>query len=129
MTITESLKSTLSKYVVFNGRASRREWVIWFLANLVLFTLLSVLAMITAGDSGMSPLSALETLAMLALLLPNLAVSIRRLHDTGKSGWWLFVGLVPVVGSIILLILMLQAGQPGPNQYGQPEQDSGPNTF
>ena len=54
----------------------------------------------------------------LAILLPGLAVAIRRLHDTGRSGWWLFISLVPLIGSFILLYFYLQNSQPGVNQYG-----------
>src|SRR5436305_1691005 len=54
----------------------------------------------------------------LAVLLPNLAVGVRRLHDTGKSGWWLLIGLIPIVGWIVLLVFFVTAGQPGNNQYG-----------
>lgn len=109
----------LKKYAVFNGRARRKEY--WF------FTLFSVLISMTLGliesktglpglwASGAGPLSALYSLAV---LIPGLAVSVRRLHDTGRSGLWLFIALVPCIGGIVLLVFMIEDSQPGDNQYG-----------
>ena len=54
----------------------------------------------------------------LIVLVPGIAVSVRRLHDTGRSGWWLLIGFIPLLGAIVLLFFMAQEGQPGPNQYG-----------
>ena len=119
MTITESLKFTLSKYVVFQGRASRREWVIWFLATFILSIVISSLVRVTTGDSGTSPLAFLQALVWLGLFLPTLAVHVRRLHDTGKSGGMFLLVLIPIAGPFILLFLMLQAGQPVANVYGE----------
>ena len=58
----------------------------------------------------------------LAVLLPGIAVGIRRLHDTGKSGWWLLIALIPLVGIIVLIVFWATDGQPGPNQYGPSEK-------
>jgi uncharacterized membrane protein YhaH (DUF805 family) len=55
---------------------------------------------------------------LVAVLIPGIAVSVRRLHDTGKSGWWLLIGLVPLLGGIVLLVFMVLDSQPGQNQYG-----------
>ena len=62
----------------------------------------------------------------LALLLPNLSVSIQRLHDTGRTGWWILIGLVPLIGLIVLLIFYLQPSDPGENQYGPPMDSVAP---
>jgi uncharacterized membrane protein YhaH (DUF805 family) len=62
--------------------------------------------------------STLGTLYGLAILIPSLAVGVRRLHDTGRCGWWTLIGLIPVIGAVILLIFMVQDGQPTDNQYG-----------
>lgn len=64
------------------------------------------------------------SLYSLAMLVPSLAVAVRRLHDVGKSGWWIFINLVPLIGSIWFLILMLQDSQPGENQYGPNPKES-----
>lgn len=65
-------------------------------------------------------LALLLGIGVLAFIIPMLAAAVRRLHDTGRSGWWYFIGLVPLVGGIILLVLLATEGQPGPNQYGPP---------
>ena len=67
-------------------------------------------------------------LASLALLLPNLSVAIRRLHDTDHSGWWVLIGLIPIVGFIVLLIFYLRQSDPGENQYGPPPAERSPGT-
>ena len=120
MNITESLKYTLSKYIIFDGRASRREWVTWWLSCLVINAVLGLLVSLTTNANGNSPISILLSLFSLAILLPSLAVTVRRLHDTGKSGWLILLNLIPVVGWIILLVLCLGAPQPIANQYGAP---------
>ena len=106
------------KYVDFTGRARRSEY--WF------FFLFTVLAGIVGGIldglfgsrggpyGGTGPI---QGLIQLALLLPSLAVGARRLHDTGRSGWWLLIALIPVVGWIILLVFFVQDSQQD-NQYG-----------
>ncbi|TJY41720.1 DUF805 domain-containing protein [Cohnella pontilimi] len=70
----------------------------------------------------------LSGLYALAILLPSLAVSVRRLHDTGRSGWWLLIGLIPLIGAIILLVFTCQDSQPGDNRYG-PNPRSGDNAM
>ncbi|NLA28560.1 MAG: DUF805 domain-containing protein [Propionibacterium sp.] len=120
MTIVESLKYTFSKYATFNGRASRREWVTWWLTWFIINLVLNALARMTANANGESVFSVISAIVGLAVLLPSLAVAARRLHDTGKSAWLLLLNLIPLVGSVILIVLCLGAAQPGPNQYGAP---------
>ncbi|WP_341729440.1 DUF805 domain-containing protein [Brooklawnia sp.] len=120
MSITESLKYTLSKYVDFSGRASRREWVTWWLSCFVIDLVLGALTNMTANANGNSPLSIVTGLFSLAILLPSIAVMARRLHDTGRSGWLILLNFIPVVGWIIVIVLCLGAGQPVGNQYGPP---------
>lgn len=102
----------LKKYAVFSGRARRQEYWMFFLFNVLALILLLVLD----GVLGTAPL--LYSVYALAVLLPSLGVAIRRLHDTGKSGWWILVSLVPFVGFIWFIVLMASAGQQQPNQYG-----------
>lgn len=102
----------LKNYVGFAGRARRREYWFFMLFNVLVTLALSVV------DAALDT-SVLVGLYSLAVLLPSIAVTVRRLHDTGRSAWWLLIGLVPVVGGIILLVFMLLDGTPGPNQYGQ----------
>jgi uncharacterized membrane protein YhaH (DUF805 family) len=107
----------LKKYAVFSGRARRREYWMFTLVNFVITILLMIIdGALGLGDrGGMGPLRAVYTLAV---LIPGIAVSVRRLHDVGRSGWWLFIALIPCVGGIILLVFMVQDGQPEPNEYG-----------
>lgn len=87
------------------------------LFNVIIALVLTIIEGIVDPDSEGSR-STLTTLYGLAVLLPGLAVSVRRLHDTGRSGWWLLIGLIPIIGAIVLLIFMMQDGRPTDNQYG-----------
>jgi uncharacterized membrane protein YhaH (DUF805 family) len=102
----------LKKYAVFSGRARRTEYWMFFLFNIIIVIAIGVVESII-GSPGVIGL-----LYSLAVLLPGIAVSIRRLHDTGRTGWWMLVALVPVIGAIVLLIFMIQDSKPGTNQYG-----------
>ncbi|MFJ3909142.1 uncharacterized membrane protein YhaH (DUF805 family) [Streptomyces sp. 2132.2] len=102
----------LKKYAVFSGRARRQEYWMFFLFNLGAAIILAIVD----GALGTYPL--LYGIYALAVLLPSLAVAIRRLHDTGKSGWWLLIALVPLIGGIWLIVLMATEGQAQPNEYG-----------
>ncbi len=99
-------------YANFNGRASRAEFWWFVLANFIIVFLLEII------DSSIGTFYALTGLYELFILIPNLAVSVRRLQDTGRSGWNLLWGLVPIVGAILLLIWVIQAGDVSDNEYG-----------
>ncbi|HSK90309.1 MAG TPA: DUF805 domain-containing protein [Euzebyales bacterium] len=101
----------LQNYVGFAGRARRKEY--WYF---VLFNVLISLAL-TAVDAVLQT-GVLAGLYSLAVFLPSLAVSVRRLHDTDRSGWWLLVGLIPVVGVVVLLVFTLTDSTMGDNRYG-----------
>ena len=96
----------LKQYGDFSGRARRKEYWIFVLFNII-FTGIATL---------ISP--KLYTIYTLAVLIPNLAVTIRRLHDVGKSGWMCFIALIPLIGAIWILVLMLSDSNPGENKYG-----------
>lgn len=138
MSFIESIKTVLSKYAVFNGRARRSEYWWYTLAVAIVSTILYV-ALIAPGYgeymTGIMEASAAGTmppampgsltagylivsLVNLALLLPSLGVTVRRLHDTDRSGFWIFLGLVPIVGGIMLIVWEATAGTPGPNRFG-----------
>jgi uncharacterized membrane protein YhaH (DUF805 family) len=115
VSMIEAVQSALSKYATFSGRARRSEYW-WF----VLFTVIvSALAAVVDSALGTDPgkTGLVGGLAALALLLPTLAVTARRLHDTGRSGWWMLISLVPVGGFIVMLVFTLQDSQ-GPNAWG-----------
>ena len=107
-------QKVLKNYAGFSGRARRKEYWMFALCHWVILFVLGVLA----GVTGMDMLFAVPVLYALATLSPAFAVSIRRLHDTGRSGWWVLIGLVPIVGPIVLLVFTVQDSQPGPNEYG-----------
>ncbi len=100
------------QYAVFSGRARRRAYWMFFLGNVVVGMVLGFIEGF-AGGPGLA-----GGLYSLAVIIPSLAVSVRRLHDTDRSGWWLFLGLLPVIGTIVLLVFMVQDSQPGSNRYG-----------
>lgn len=116
-------------YADFRGRARRREYWMFVLINAVITVILQLPFQIqnvsaaangeTATPSGLALLSlVLSALYGLAILLPSLAVTVRRLHDTGRSGWWSLIALVPFVGGLVLLIFTVLDGQPGTNKWG-----------
>ena len=108
----------LSKYATFSGRATRPEYWWWFLFWVITYVATIVL------DSALGANGVLELLVVLALLLPNISVTVRRLHDTGRSGWWFLINLVPCVGWIVLLVFTLEPSK-GPNKYGPGPGGSG----
>lgn len=107
----------LRKYAVFSGRARRREFWMFALINLLISVVLSLVDVAIGTDYG-SGYGILSTIYGLGVLIPSIAVGVRRLHDTGKTGWWILIGLVPCIGFIVLLIFYLQDGQRTSNQYG-----------
>ena len=102
----------LKKYAVFGGRARRKEYWMFCLFNIIVALVLAVIDGL-AGTSGV-----IAMLYSLAVLIPGIAVSVRRLHDTGRNGWWLLIVLVPAIGAIVFLVFMVQNSSPGKNQYG-----------
>jgi len=114
-------KSVLTKkYADFTGRARRAEYWWFVLINFVVMFSLLVLTIILSGsnDSLTGLGGIIYAVYALGVILPSLAVTVRRLHDTGKSGWMLLIGLIPFVGLIILLVFYFTDGEPGANQYG-----------
>jgi uncharacterized membrane protein YhaH (DUF805 family) len=113
MTFGEAVRSGFDHYVKFDGRASRPAFWWW-----VLFVVLaSVGANIIDLAFGAPVFSAIVGLG---LLLPNLSVAIRRLHDTDRTGWWVLIWLIPLIGWIVLLVFYLQQGDAGENRFGPP---------
>lgn len=110
--------AVLKNYTGFNGRARRKEYWLFALFNLI-FSFgaiwLDNLAGTAMPDLGYGPIYGIY---LLAILIPGLAVSVRRLHDIGKSGWMLLVGIIPIIGALWLLILMCTDSDAGENQYG-----------
>jgi uncharacterized membrane protein YhaH (DUF805 family) len=124
VTFGEAVKSGFDHYVKFAGRASRPAYWWWFLFAI----LVAIVA--TGIDAAIGTFGVISGLAELALLLPGLSVAIRRLHDTNRTGWWILIGLIPLIGFIVLLIFYLQEGDAGENDYGPPppERQAAPAT-
>ncbi|MEZ4938501.1 MAG: DUF805 domain-containing protein [Crocinitomicaceae bacterium] len=108
----------LKQYADFNGRARRQEYWMFFLMNLIFSLILGVVDGIIGTYDETTGWGLLGGLYSLFILVPSLAVGVRRLHDTNKSGWMLLVALIPLVGGIWLLVLFVTDGDKGPNQYG-----------
>ena len=120
----EAVSTFWKKYATFTGRARRSEY--WFITLFLFLTNLAAAAIdlvlmqgdverfIANGGGGIVGL-----IWILVTIVPALAVLVRRLHDTGKSGWWVLIGLVPFAGGIVLLVFTLQDSVAGANAYGE----------
>jgi uncharacterized membrane protein YhaH (DUF805 family) len=102
----------LKKYAVFSGRARRKAYWMFTLFNVIIVIVLGIVEVLVGGPG------VVGILYSLAVLIPCIAVSVRRLHDTNRSGWWLLIVLVPLIGPIVLLVFVVLDSQPGANQYG-----------
>jgi len=108
----------LKKYAVFDGRAMRKEYWYFFLFNILINILLTIIDSVIGTINHEAGVGLLSGIYALVILIPSIAVSVRRLHDTNHSGWYLLIALVPFIGAIVLLIFMVQDSQPMSNQYG-----------
>jgi uncharacterized membrane protein YhaH (DUF805 family) len=119
----------IKKYAVFSGRARRKEYWYFTLFNTLIsiaFLVLELLAGIAIKEMGLG-VGMLCSLYMLALIVPGFAVTVRRLHDTGRSGWWVFLPLIPLLGAIILIVFLATDSTAGANKYGpNPKEPSTP---
>lgn len=98
-------------YVDFSGRATRQEFWMFILFYVLFYTVVSVV-------SGVLGLEELALLCALAVILPAYAITARRLHDIGRSGWWQLIGFVPFVGLIVMIVFLVMDSQPGANKFG-----------
>ncbi|WP_018217882.1 DUF805 domain-containing protein [Salinispora vitiensis] len=116
MSFVDAVRSALTKYVGFSGRARRAEYW-WFTLFLI------VIGVAAALLNGALDTIAVVVVVNLALALPSLAVAVRRLHDTDRSGWMVLLALIPLVGTILLLVFLLKSGTSGPNRFGPDPKD------
>ena len=110
--------TAVKKYATFSGRSRRKEYWYFFLFNLLISLFLTFVDGLTGSldpDTGYGLLSGIYTLA---LLIPGIAVGVRRLHDTDRSGWWLLIVLIPIIGVLVLLYFTVSKGNSGSNRYG-----------
>ena len=106
------------KYACFSGRARRQEYWLFVLFNFIASTILKFIAGALISMTGLAVLAIIPLLYSLAVLIPGFAVFFRRLHDTGRSGWWWLLAFIPIIGWIVLIVFCCLDSQPGDNQYG-----------
>jgi uncharacterized membrane protein YhaH (DUF805 family) len=112
-------RPVVDKYADFNGRASRAEYWWYILAIIVVTIVISIVdSILGLNRMVLGIYGPLTTLLLLVVIVPSLAVAVRRLHDTNRSGWWLLIGLIPLIGAIVLLVFFVSAGTAGSNDYG-----------
>ncbi|MFT5724918.1 MAG: uncharacterized membrane protein YhaH (DUF805 family) [Bacteroidia bacterium] len=118
----------LKNYAGFDGRARRKEYWMFVLINFIISIVLYAI-MIGGATSGSAALASIGSVLYgvyaLGVLIPSLAVGVRRLHDIGKSGWMILVGLIPFVGIIWLIVLLATDSTPGSNEYGPNPKEVG----
>ena len=123
------LLDVLKKYAVFKGRARRTELWMFILFYLLIVTLLDIIGSVFIGigtavnSNGLLILSKIIFPVLISgfyfgTLVPTIAVIVRRLHDTGRSGWWCFIAFVPFIGGIIIFVFCCMDSEPGTNNYG-----------
>lgn len=117
--------AVLRNYVGFSGRAQRAEFWWFTLINVIISVILSLIdeGVGTAGPDGGGGL--LSVLYALAVLLPGLAVGVRRLHDIGRTGWWVLIGLIPIIGQLVLIYFWVQDSEGDENRFGPNPKGAG----
>ena len=118
-TFSEAFPMVMKKFATFSGRASRPEfWYFWLTCFLVNF-IFNVIVQLVGPESAASNIVAIvQGLFGLAIIIPHIAVVVRRLHDTNRTGWWFLIVFIPLIGAIILLLWLASAPTPGTNMYG-----------
>ena len=124
MGFVDATKSFFARYTDFSGRSSRSEYWWAFLAIMIGYLIFGLLSGLLGETVG----SIIIGIALLAILLPSIAIAIRRLHDTDRSGWWYLLSLVPLV-SLVLLFFYCQKGTDGPNRFGPDPLGSDTSVF
>ena len=112
MSFVDAIKSGFSNYVTFGGRAIRSEYWYWVLFIVLAEIVTSII------DYGILGYQITTPLFGLAVFLPGLAVSIRRLHDLDRTGWWIFIVFIPLIGAILLIVWYCSRGTMGANRFG-----------
>ncbi len=116
----------LKKYATFSGRARRKEYWFFVLFYVLISIVATVIDSMTGSFDPTMGMGMLGLLVALALLIPSLAVAVRRLHDTDRSGWWVLLCLIPLIGGIWLLVLLCLDSTPGDNRFGpNPKEETG----
>lgn len=130
MNFVQSVKSVYGNFVNFSGRACRSEYWWFVLFNIIVSVVVGIIevslglgsGVVSSGGGGVSASFAggpLSIIWMLINIIPGIAVGVRRMHDTDRSGWWLLIALIPIVGGIILIVWFATKGTTGPNRFGE----------
>lgn len=116
-------------YADFEGRARRKEYWMFYLFTVLGYLALSVLMTLASGVSETlgTVFGVLLFVLILGVVVPSIAVLVRRLHDTGRSGWWYLLSLIPLLGGLVVLYFLIQEGDAGPNEYGPDPKDPYPS--
>lgn len=117
------LKVVRDNYTNFTGRARRQEYWMFAFINLIIILILNTIDRVVFS----ADMAILSSVYLLAILIPGIAVAVRRLHDTDRSGWWALLGLIPIVGTIILIVMMCIDSTPGINRFGPNPKHIGNN--
>lgn len=121
----------LKRYADFSGRSRRKEYWFFVLGVFIVAIILSIIEG-AAGLSGMiaGAYGPLTALFFLGILVPSIAVQVRRFHDQDKSGWWVLIGLIPILGGLAVLVFMFLEGTRGPNRFGpDPKEETAAEVF
>ncbi len=117
---------SLRNYAKFDGRATRPEYWYFVLMTMLIFIILAIFDGILGKFSSSTGMGLLSGIYLVAVAIPSLAVGARRLHDTGRSGWWQLVNVVPYIGWVVVIVLFALRGQPESNRFGDvPYHDAG----
>jgi len=119
MDFMTAVKHVFANYANFQGRARRSEYWWFYLFSVIVYVVASII-------DGIIGLPIFYVVSLLGLFIPSLAVAIRRMHDTGRSGWWVLIFLIPLVGLILFIYWFVQRGTVGPNDWGQDPYDAAP---
>jgi len=118
MTPIDYALTPLRKYADFRDRARRAEYWWFYLFVIIAFTVASIIDSLLGFGGSVGPYGILSALLGLAMLIPSLAAGVRRLHDTDRSGWWLLMALIPLIGLLVLLVFYVSEGTRGDNRFG-----------
>ena len=119
----------LKNYATFSGRARRKEYWMFFLISALISIVLTLLDILLGTYSVEYEAGLFSGLYSLLILLPSIAVVVRRLHDTDRSGWWILISLIPLVGVIVLFVFMCLDSQSGTNRFGANPKEAASQTL
>ena len=119
----------LKNYATFSGRARRKEYWIFFLISALISIVLTLLDILLGTYSVEYEAGLFSGLYSLLILIPSIAVVVRRLHDTDRSGWWILISLIPLIGVIVLFVFICLDSQPGTNRFGANPKEASSQTL